>query len=73
MITTTFTVAGMDTPDDAQAVRNRLANVSGIGGIATEIRPSGEAVVILKHKEDVRLDRGAIATALREAGDYRLG
>lgn len=73
MISTTFTVIGMTTVADARAVKDGLSDVAGIGAIATEIVPGGASVIVLKHKDDVELDRDAIAAALRDAGDYMLG
>lgn len=73
MISTTFTITGMTTPADARAVKDRLSAVPGIGAVATEIVPGSGSRVILKHKEDVTLDRAAIGAAVREAGDYDLG
>ncbi len=73
MKSTTYTVVGMTTAEDARVVKDGLATVAGIGAIATEIVPGGGSVIILKHKDDVELDQDAIAAALRKAGGYALG
>ena len=72
MISTTYRVSGMETAEDARAIKDSLSTVPGIGAIATEIVPGGASTVILKHKDDVVLDRSAIEAALRRAGDYTL-
>ncbi|TDC70221.1 heavy-metal-associated domain-containing protein [Actinomadura sp. GC306] len=72
MISTTFRIAGMTTAADARAVKDRLSAVPDIGAVATELVPGGDALVILKHKDDVVLDRAALQAALRDAGDYTL-
>lgn len=72
LTSTTYPVTGMRTPSDARAIKDALATVPGIGAIATEIPADGPAVVVIKHKEEVALDRGAIETALRAAGDFHL-
>ncbi|CAM3569834.1 MULTISPECIES: hypothetical protein [Micrococcales] len=72
MISTIYTVAGMTTAEDARAIKDRLYLVAGIGAVATEIIPDGEARIILKHKDDVELNRSAIEAAVQEAGEYTL-
>lgn len=72
MISTDYRVTGMATAADARAVKDSLSAVPGIGAVATEIVPGGDSRVILKHKDDVELDRTAIEAAVRSAGDYTL-
>ncbi|WP_326548643.1 hypothetical protein QGN32_11255 [Mycolicibacterium sp. ND9-15] len=72
MISTTYRVGGMSTAEDARAVKDSLSAVPGIGAVATEIVPGGESVVILKHEEDVELDRSVLDAAVRKAGRYTL-
>lgn len=72
MISTTYRIDGMTTAADARAVKDALATVPGIGAVATEIRSGGESVVILKHKDDVELDRTTIEAAIGKAGKYRV-
>lgn len=72
MISTIFTVSGMDDSADARAVKDKVSTVPGVGAIATELVTGGGSMIILKHKEDVELDRAVIEAALREAGDYTL-
>lgn len=55
MISTTFTVLGMNTPADAQAVKDSISTMAGIGAVATEIVPGGDATITVKHKADVEL------------------
>lgn len=72
MQNTTFVITGMDTPKDARIVKDRLYHMGGIGGVATEIVPSGQSYIYLKHKDNITLDCALIEEVLRDAGDYRL-
>ncbi|CAJ1510830.1 hypothetical protein [[Mycobacterium] burgundiense] len=72
MISTSYRVGGMVTAADARAVKDSLSAVPGIGAVATEIMPGGESTLILKHKEDIALDRAVIEAAVRKAGRYTL-
>lgn len=71
MISTIFHVDGMRTNDDVLAVRAAMYKVTGVGGFSTETETEDDGMrIILKHKDDVVLDRDVIDKALREAGDY---
>ncbi|MFG2084883.1 MULTISPECIES: heavy metal transporter [unclassified Spirillospora] len=72
MISTTFRISGMTTAADARTVKDRLSAVPDVGAVATEILPGGDSLVILKHKDDVAMDRAALEEALRGAGGYTL-
>ncbi|HLS49997.1 MAG TPA: hypothetical protein VK024_08370 [Actinomycetaceae bacterium] len=72
MRNTTFVILGMNTPDDARVVKDRLYHMGGLGGVATEIVPGGQSRIHLKHKSEITLDRALIEEVLRDAGDYRL-
>ena len=72
MISTTYRVGGMSTAEDARAVEDELSAVPGVGAVATEIAPGRDSLVILKHKDDVELDRSALEAAVRKAGPYTL-
>lgn len=72
MISTIFIVSGMNTSADARAIQGRLYQVSDVGGVATEIIPGGDSRIIIKHKDDVQLDRAALQAALQKAGNYTL-
>jgi len=72
MKSTTYTIAGMTTAKDARIVKDSLYHLADIGGVATEIVPASDSLIILKHKDDIELDRATIAAALRDAGDYTL-
>lgn len=72
MISTIYTVVGMTTAEDARTIKDRLYLVAGIGAVATEIIPDGDSRIILKHKDNVELDRSTIEAAVQEAGDYTL-
>ncbi|HLS64605.1 MAG TPA: hypothetical protein VK060_14585 [Ruania sp.] len=73
MISSTYRVSGMVAPDDARVIKDHIAGVPGVGAVATEIRPDGESVIILKHQEDAAPDRAVLAAALQSAGHYTLG
>lgn len=72
MISTTYTVSGMTSAADARAVKDKLSAVPGVGAVATVLMPGGGSTIILKHKDDVELDRSAVEAALRKAGGYRI-
>lgn len=72
MQNTTFVILGMDTPDDARIVKDRLYHMGGLGGVATEIVPGGQSTIHIKHKREISLDRALIEAVLQDAGDYRL-
>ena len=69
---TSYTVSGVATGDDARVVKDEVSGVRGIGAVAIELLPGGSAVLIIKHKGDVEPDRQAIAAAVRAAGDHTL-
>ena len=74
MITsTTYTLAG-DIDDAAtRAIKAEVYLVPDVGAIAFEIEDGAPARMILKHKEEVAIDRGELEAALHKAGGYRLG
>ena len=72
MISTTYTVAGMSSPEDGRVVTDKVSAVEGIGAVAVELLPGGKAYLIIKHKDDVEPNRSAIEAAVRAAGSYRL-
>ena len=73
MITSTvYTVGGVASSDDARVVKDKVSGVPGIGAVAIEILPGGDARLFLKHTEGVEPDRSAIEAAVRAAGRFEL-
>jgi hypothetical protein len=70
VVSTTFALSGLTDGDDVRAVTDIVSTVPGVGGVAIELVSAGRATMFLKHQADVELDRSAIETALRSAGDY---
>lgn len=73
MLTSTiFRVTGMTNDADVRAVIGKVYLVPEVGGAAVELENAGASRLIIKHKDDVTLDREAIAGALRKAGNFAL-
>lgn len=70
VISTSYTLAGVSTEADVRRVMDQVSTVAGVGAVAIELVPAGGATMFLKHQADVELDRSAVETALRSAGDY---
>ena len=72
MISTTYTLSGINSHDDVLAVRLSVSNVADVGAVAIERLENGEAHMIIKHKDDVEIDNAALSKAVKEAGNYGL-
>ncbi len=72
MKSTIYTVSGMTCDSCARAIKDNVSTVADVGGVAIEILTDGESRLILKHKDDVELERSAVEAAVHRAGDYRL-
>lgn len=72
MISTTYTLSGIHSHDDVLDVRLSVSNVQDVGAVAIERLDDGEAHMIIKHKENVEIDRTALAKAVKKAGNYGL-
>lgn len=72
MQSTTYLVTGMTCDRCARVIKDKVSTVPGVGAVAVEIVGDGESRLILKHKENVELDRADVEDAVHRAGDYRL-
>ncbi|HUN37388.1 MAG TPA: heavy-metal-associated domain-containing protein [Trebonia sp.] len=71
MTTTSYKVAGMSCEHCVDAVTSELRSLDGVAGVAVELVPEGLSLVTVTSARP--LAEGAVAAALDEAGDYRLG
>lgn len=72
IISTVYQVAGELTTAQTRAVKGRVYQVPRVGGLAFEVQPGHDTRMIIKHKSDEPIDRADLATALSEAGNFRL-
>jgi copper chaperone len=70
MISATYQVIGMTYEHCVQAVTGELKRLDGVTGVTVELVPDGTSAVTVTSEEP--LAEHAVATALDEAGDYRL-
>ncbi|MGC0142192.1 MULTISPECIES: hypothetical protein [unclassified Pseudactinotalea] len=72
MISTIYTLSGITSNDDVLAVRMSVSNVQDVGAVAFERLSGDETRMIIKHKDDVEIDKAALAKAVKDAGQYGL-
>jgi copper chaperone len=70
MISATYQVAGMTCEHCTRAVSEELTALDGVTGVSVDLVPGGTSAVTISSEAPVAGQ--AIATALDEAGDYRL-
>ena len=70
MTSTTFQVSGMTCDHCVRAVSAELKQLSGVSDVTVNLSPGGVSVVTVR--SEAPLAGQAVATALDEAGDYRL-
>ena len=70
MISATYQVIGMTCEHCVQAVTGELKRLDGVTDVAVDLVPGGRSAVMVTTEEP--LAEHAVATALDEAGDYRL-
>jgi len=70
MITTTYTVRGLSSSAGARAVKDQISWLPDVGGVAVELMPDQRSKLILKHKDDVEIDREAVVAAVERAGRF---
>ena len=70
MTSATFQVTGMTCDHCVQAVTGELKRLEGVTGVTVDLVPGGRSAVTVTSEAPVPAD--AVATALDEAGDYRL-
>ena len=70
MTTQTFAVTGLTCGHCAGAVTEELSAIAGVDEVSVDLVASGTSTVTVR--ADRPLDESAVATALDEAGDYRL-
>ena len=71
MTTTSYKVAGMSCEHCVNAVTSELRSLDGVADVAVELVPEGFSLVTVTSAQPLADD--AVAAALDEAGDYRLG
>jgi copper chaperone len=70
MISATYQVTGMTCEHCTRAVTDELMALAGVTGVTVDLVPGGTSAVTVS--SEAPLDGQAVATALDEAGDYRL-
>jgi copper chaperone len=70
MTSATYQVTGMTCEHCAHAVTGELKNLDGVSDVRVDLNPGGESAVTVTSDAPIRTE--AVATALDEAGDYRL-
>ena len=70
MATTTYAVTGMTCDHCVHAVTEELKLLEGVSAVTVALVPGGQSKVTVT--SDAPLPEQAVATALDEAGDYRL-
>lgn len=70
MTTATYQVTGMTCEHCANAVTGELKNLDGVREVTVDLHPGGQSAVTVA--SDAPLTASAVASALDEAGDYRL-
>ena len=70
MSTQTFGVTGLTCGHCVQAVTSELGDLDGVTSVGVELVVDGTSAVTVNSEQP--LDEAAVATALDEAGDYRL-
>ena len=71
MTSQTYQVTGMSCEHCVRAVTGELSGLDGVREVTVELVPGGWSAVTVTSEEP--LPRNAVAAALDEAGDYRLG
>jgi copper chaperone CopZ len=70
MTSATYQVSGMTCDHCVQAVTGELKRLEGVTGVTVDLVPGGRSAVTVT--SEVPVPAHAVATALDEAGDYRL-
>lgn len=70
MTTVTYQVTGMTCGHCANAVAGELRGLDGVREVTVDLNPGGRSAVTVA--SDAPLAVGAVASALDEAGDYKL-
>ena len=70
MTARTYLVSGMTCEHCAHAVTRELQELAGVTAVAVDLVAGGASTVTVTSLEPV--DEASVATALDEAGDYRL-
>jgi copper chaperone len=70
MTSATYQVTGMTCEHCERAVTREIASLDGVSGVTVRLVPGGVSAVTVS--SDRPLTAEAVATALDEAGDYRL-
>jgi len=70
MTSATYQVTGMTCEHCARAVTSEIAGLNGVSAVSVELVPGGISAVTVT--SDSPLSTEALATALDEAGNYRL-
>jgi copper chaperone len=68
--TTTYVVSGMTCEHCVHAVTEELSALEGVSVVQVDLVPGGQSQVTVT--SEAELSEHAVATALDEAGDYRL-
>jgi copper chaperone CopZ len=71
MTATTYPVIGMTCEHCVLAVADELSSLPGVAGVTVDLVPAGVSLVTVTSAEP--LVQEAVAAALDEAGEYRLG
>jgi copper chaperone CopZ len=71
MTSTTYHVAGMTCEHCTRAVSAELRALAGVTGVTVDLVPGGASAVTVESMAPLADE--AVAAALDEAGDYRLG
>lgn len=73
MITSTiYLLAGELSNAATRSIKGRVYQMPRVGGIAFEVVPGQDTRMIIKHKDDEPIDRGALEVAVAKAGNYQL-
>jgi copper chaperone len=70
MISATYQVTGMTCEHCTRAVSEELTALDGVTGVSVDLVPGGTSAVTVSSEAPVA--EQAVASALDEAGDYRL-
>lgn len=70
MMTQTIQVTGMSCAHCVRAVSEEIAQLPGVTAVTVELHPEGASIVAIE--ADAEVGDEALATALDDAGSYRL-
>jgi copper chaperone CopZ len=71
MTATSYKVAGMSCEHCANAVTSELSSLDGVTAVTVDLVPDGLSLVTVTSRQPLADE--AVAVALDQAGDYRLG